>query len=152
MSSPGKHCNLLRLHGPPTSRRGSCVPKLGLSFPICERTLGLTEQRSTFLPGVEVNPETRRGRRHRRAVLAVGRAWRGRLCSGSLLQVLSLRAAGLEEAGSAAPHPRPGLRAGLQQPGRGISLLIPPRHSLGLGTLVLVAAPADGLGPLLVVT
>lgn len=39
----------------------------------------------------------------------------------------------------------------LQGRGCGIRLLVPPGHSLGLGALVLVAAPADGFGPLLVV-
>lgn len=36
--------------------------------------------------------------------------------------------------------------------GVGSASSVPPPHSLRLGTLVLVAAPADGLGPLLVVT
>lgn len=56
-----------------------------------------------------------------------------------------------EEAGPAAPPP--GRERVSDTPGNGIRLLVPPLgHSRGLGTRVLVAAPADGLGPLPVVT
>lgn len=87
----------------------------------------------------------------KRAALVAGRAWRGCFwLRKPCLQRPSLPAPGLEGAGPAAPPPRPGLRSAA--PRHGVQPSSLPGHSLGLGTLVLVAAPADGLGPLLVVT
>lgn len=130
----------------PGSPRESCVPRLGLGFRICKRLLGGADRGSIFLLGVELNQKPQGGQ--------MGKSAMGALCSGSH----RCRPCGppCSSAGGSRPSSPcswgQAQRGPVTAPGVGSgSAPRPQEHSHRLGTWVLVAAPADRLGPLAVV-